>query len=1607
MDYDSLRTLFEQIRDERRTAANTAQRIGKAFLALLDAVREFSADNFLSRVKPDTAQGHITFADGLTSSKSVIAQAFSVASKWLRNIVRSSDPLSNDGEGADDALLSERRALQTLLRKDRPETLTHLLTLVGGLSATDVETPSIHSSDFQTGEGGAGFAIREVGGHMVLEIDDIVARRKLTVSVLDVQRTMFSQGRQVLTNANGTIERVVALDEDLQPTGQSMFGFSADGNFYVLTADSKALGDTQGLLATAETMAEAYAYKLYFRASDETRTLRDYWRCGDLALCREFNIAERTDPDTDISGSPVYNHAFHRLVLAHGTEEVDGKTYIYIIVSNAHALASSKVPVRVMLPLSGNEADAAVYPHDITAQYFSLDGENALAAWSFDGSLPNTIPAVGDDVVHYGSVLDAARRGATSLSPDAAGGILTHEKGIGGIILYEPTVTDPDDGTIYDVATELTLTSMHQVVIDALAAWSARQFLRQRETLHLGDDVSIEANSFFLTTTRGGVTESRPVPYVVDQVFRPGVDTAHYYEQWTYDGQQWLCRALAGTTATPSETSPDWLLVTRRGNDGAAAVRRWIEWSPSALHVDADGACTDESPVMQFTFFSQEGAAAPVIQEVADADILLTLSMVTASGQRLSFAGTLAEFIEAHSGASDPFNGFIENHCVYPLLGDVIGNLTLEWGLDSLATSTLPTVVDGKDGDNGHSPVVTIGPNGNWFIDGVDTGEKAQGEQGDPGAPGSPGADGLDAWLISTNPSLLIIEQGLQRNQDGSYAYDADGRLIPIVAPAVGTILLQHGNATATPSSIALDNHQGSGPTSANISASLSGNSLTVTLSATGLTDNTTEGAVYVVVTFVDEQGATQERHIEIPIHINRLGSFLSETIGDVTHELRERTAQLYDDEGNLKQVYYRSDWTRDSQGLTARLSALETSDQEQSEDIAALKITARELESDYTSLSNGLQTANSKIQQNAQKISTEVSRLDGAISTVEQTADSLNARVTGSGYIDVWPDANPRCVASTYDVAQISGEYAPQGETQGADFPIDWDDDDQPIAWLLKEVTLEKGVTYRLNVVAAFDKSEGLERVVVACGHVPTSGQNNDLQSFEVSSALPQRTFFFTPLYTGTYFFKPWYIPSTEAMDREMDEDVSTTVRLEWLKLDAPAIPSVASFQMEADRISMGVEGMAGANILQQTDWRTAQLADLSQWILALRLNGADQGTDEQKALVFTLARNAYERFTALHIEKPETTAYDTAALWQSLNGRLKPNTQYTLSFRYRSTNPVFVFLQQIRNTAKPTLINGEQYAANEERNDIANQGNPRFPSTSWLWQSVTISFYTPASLSGTQYLGFNAYAWDGTKSAARNLEIVNPKLELGAVATPWSDLPDVLRRTGVDIEQGKVVATADNFEVRNNAGEKTFGVDAEGNLTATGGAKFAGTIEAKVLYTTNARVPFTYDADISSFNRQMSADRLLSLCGGRLPQRLVFYSDDYRTEIDATSNIMRVYLPDAYDYEGMEMEVIFPGLYTVNSNKSLEYRVFCPQSYKQVDTETEVETTVALPLPFKPGLWRVDFEYVYPSEPYQTALTSCKLRLLASPEVTGTTKIVRWMILEMVGCTASQYNP
>lgn len=89
----------------------------------------------------------------------------------------------------------------------------------------------------------------------------------------------------------------------------------------------------------------------------------------------------------------------------------------------------------------------------------------------------------------------------------------------------------------------------------------------------------------------------------------------------------------------------------------------------------------------------------------------------------------------------------------------------------------------------------------------------------------------------------------------------------------------------------------------------------------------------------------------------------------------------------------------------------------------------------------------------------------------------------------------------------------------------------------------------------------------------------------------------------------------------------------------------------------------------------------------------------------------------------------------------------------------------------------------------------------------------------------------------------VTMPKLEVGATPTDWigsangyvedSGIVAKLLRTGLDIENGKITATADNFEVRNNSGEVTARVNEKG-LLEVGAGLFSGFVKKKKIIIT-----------------------------------------------------------------------------------------------------------------------------------------------------------------------------
>ena len=158
-DNDVIKKELEGIRDERRTHANTAQRIGNAMLSLLGRVENVGG-NFLRKDKADTAQKMIRFMEGLKL-----------------------------GEG--DMGLDAK----------------------GGAVLSDVTVDRVHDARSTLAErvivGAQGFDLY-IGedGKSHLFVDYLVTRIKAFFAQLEVRKVSYSGGTTIFSNAGSTIAKV-------------------------------------------------------------------------------------------------------------------------------------------------------------------------------------------------------------------------------------------------------------------------------------------------------------------------------------------------------------------------------------------------------------------------------------------------------------------------------------------------------------------------------------------------------------------------------------------------------------------------------------------------------------------------------------------------------------------------------------------------------------------------------------------------------------------------------------------------------------------------------------------------------------------------------------------------------------------------------------------------------------------------------------------------------------------------------------------------------------------------------------------------------------------------------------------------------------------------------------------------------------------------------------------------------------------------------------------------------------------------------------------------------------------------------------------------------
>ena len=230
-----------------------------------------------------------------------------------------------------------------------------------------------------------------------------------------------------------------------------------------------------------------------------------------------------------------------------------------------------------------------------------------------------------------------------------------------------------------------------------------------------------------------------------------------------------------------------------------------------------------------------------------------------------------------------------------------------------------------------------------------------------------------------------------------------------------------------------------------------------------------------------------------------------------------------------------------------------------------------------------------------------------------------------------------------------------------------------------------------------------------------------------------------------------------------------------------------VTSVEVKANGIELKVERqkIGGTNLLRGTAFDT--LTNVTPFLTELIKEG-DKRHGKRNCIKVTSVGKTENQFAGTRLSAPGL-----------------PNTEYTAS----------VWLMSDDFTSVDSGIWSEIiYCKGSTR--LRWMGNPKHEiGEEGKWQRFVFTFTTPSDLD-FDTIEFNT--WVLKNGIAY---ISEPQLEKGNIVTDWSENPedvkDGLVKTGIDITEGKVKVTADNFEIVNpKTNEISAMIDGEGKIDA-----------------------------------------------------------------------------------------------------------------------------------------------------------------------------------------------
>lgn len=169
-----------------------------------------------------------------------------------------------------------------------------------------------------------------------------------------------------------------------------------------------------------------------------------------------------------------------------------------------------------------------------------------------------------------------------------------------------------------------------------------------------------------------------------------------------------------------------------------------------------------------------------------------------------------------------------------------------------------------------------------------------------------------------------------------------------------------------------------------------------------------------------------------------------------------------------------------------------------------------------------------------------------------------------------------------------------------------------------------------------------------------------------------------------------------------------------------------------------------------------------------------------------------------SMSVVKVEPNNSETLLRFENLPVTINKN--YTLSFLVKSADTtskknVICSLNLLSNVKFAECSNREVSSYTSSNDNDTTSGYVEIENIPTEWTRVWYHFSAKAG-SQQQVIAIRAYGRNGVGS----LQVCQPKLEAGLMNTPWTEATedvankDALKRTGIDIEKGKITLNADN---------------------------------------------------------------------------------------------------------------------------------------------------------------------------------------------------------------------